>query len=167
MPRTKHSLKTPQDAALYCTLKRALRKAPDFIGGYDCVVLLNVPPGRSGEDYDACVASLLLRLSADRDDMAYMMIAADDKPRTIIKRMEEDCSRKHRLLILREQGAELPFQVSLKVDVEVDIPPISTMDFRIGCRIAYQIDVSPSEAEAAMSYPLLHVWAALRRGRPG
>ncbi|MCJ8506772.1 AAA family ATPase [Rhizobium lemnae] len=108
----------------------------------------------------------MLRFSADRDDIAYMMIAATDKPRTILKRMDGDFSRKRRLLIFREQGAELPFQVSLKVDVEVDIQPISTMDFRIGCRIAYQIDVSPTEAEAAMSYPLLHVWAALRRGRP-
>ncbi|WP_349508016.1 AAA family ATPase [Ensifer sesbaniae] len=98
--------------------------------------------------------------------MAYMMIAATDKPRTIIKRLEGDCSRKRRLLILREQGAELPIQVMLGVDVEVDIPSISTMDFRIGCRIAYRIDVTPSEAEAAMSYPLPHVWAALRRGRP-
>jgi cell division protease FtsH len=166
VPKTKHSLKTPQDAALYCTLKRALRKAPDFIRGADCVVLLNVPSDRSGEDYDACAENLLLRFSADRDDMAYMMIAATDKPRTILKRMDGDFSRKRRLLIFREQGAELPFQVSLKVDVEVEIPLISTMDFRIGCRITYQIDVSPSEAEAAMSYPLLHVWAALRRGRP-
>lgn len=166
MPKTKHSLKTPQDAALYCTLKRALRKAPDFIRGADSVVLLNVPSDRSGEDYDVCAENLLLRFSADRDDIAYMMIAATDKPGTILKRMEGDFSRKRRLLIFREQGAELPFQVSLKVDVEVDIPPISTMDFRIGCRIAYQIDVSPSEAEAAMSYPLLHVLAALRRGRP-
>lgn len=166
MPKSMQYLKAPQDVALYCTLRRALRKAPDFIGGYDCVVLLNVPSGRSGEDYDACAASLLLRLSANRDDMAYMMIAADDKPRTIIKRMEGDCSGKRRLLIFREQGAELPFQVSLKVDVEVDLQPISMMDFRIGCRIAYQIDVTPSEAEAAMSYPLPHVWAALRRGRP-
>ncbi len=166
MPMTKHSLKTPQDAALYCTLRRALRKAPDFIGGHDCVVLLNVPSDRSGEDYDACAASLLLRLSADRDDMAYVMIAADDRPRTIIKRLEGDCSRKRRLLIFREQGAEVPIQVMLGVDVEVDIPSISTMDFRIGCRIAYQIDVTPCEAEAAMSYPLPHVWAALRRGRP-
>lgn len=166
MPKTKHSLKTPQDAALYCTLKRALRKAPDFIRGADSVVLLNVPSDRSGEDYDACAENLLLRFSSDRDDMAYMMIATTDKPRTILKRMDGDFSRKRRLLIFKEQGAELPFQVSLKVDVEVDIPSISTMDFRIGCRIAYQIDVSPSEAEAAMSYPLLHVWAALRRGRP-
>lgn len=166
MPKTMHSLKTPQDVALYCTLRRALRKAPDFIGGYDCVVLLNVPWDRSGEDYDACAESLLLRLSADRDDMAYMMIAADDKYRTIIKRMEGDFSRKRRLLIFREQGAELPFQVSLKVDVEVDLQPISTMDFRIGCRTAFQIDVSADEAESAMSYPLPHVWAALRRGRP-
>lgn len=166
MPKTKHSLKTPQDAALYCTLKRALRKAPDFIRGADCVVLLNVPSDRSGEDYDPCAENLLLRFSSDRDDLAYMMVAAADKPRTILKRMDGDFSRKRRLLIFREQGAELPFQISLKVDVEVDIPPISTMDFRIGCRIAYQIDVSPTEAEAAMSYPLLHVWAALRRGRP-
>lgn len=166
MPKTKHSLKTPQDAALYCTLKRALRKAPDFIRGADSVVLLNVPFDRSGEDYDACAENLLLRFSSDRDDMAYMMIAATDKPRTILKRMDGDFSRKRRLLIFRERGAELPFQISLKVDVEVDIPPISTTDFRIGCRIAYQIDVSSSEAEAAMSYPLLHVWAALRRGRP-
>lgn len=166
MPKTKHSLKTPQDAALYCTLRRALRKAPDFIRGADSVVLLNVPSDRSGEEYDGCAENLLLRFSSDRDDMAYMMIAATDKPRTILKRMDGDFSRKRRLLIFREQGAELPFQVSLKVDVEVDIPPISTMDFRIGCRIAYQMDVSPSEAEAAMSYPLLHVWAALRRGRP-
>lgn len=166
MPKTKYSLKTPQDAALYCTLRRALRKAPDFIRGTDCVVLLNVPSDRSGEDYDPCAENLLLRFSADRDDIAYMMIAATDKPRTILKRMDGDFSRKRRLLIFREQGAELPFQVSLKVDVEVDIQPISTMDFRIGCRIAYQIDVSPTEAEAAMSYPLLHVWAALRRGRP-
>ena len=98
--------------------------------------------------------------------MAYMMIAADDKPRTIIKRMEGDCSRKRRLLIFKEQGAEIPIQVMLGIDVEVDIPSISTMDFRIGCRIAYQIDVTSSEAEAAMSYPLPHVWAALRRGRP-
>ncbi|WP_105374327.1 AAA family ATPase [Neorhizobium huautlense] len=165
MPKTKHSLKTPQDAALYCTLKRALRKAPDFIRGADSVVLLNVPSDRSGEDYDPCAENLLLRFSSDRDDMAYMMIAATDKPRTILKRMDGDFSRKRRLLIFREQGAELPFQVFLKVDVEVDIPPISTMDFRIGCRIAYQIDISPSEAEEAMSYPLLHVWAALRRGR--
>ncbi|OBY05957.1 hypothetical protein BAE36_17290 [Rhizobium leguminosarum bv. trifolii] len=159
-------LKTPQDAALYCTLRRALRKAPDFIRGSDCVVLLNVPSDRSGEDYDACAASLLLRLSADRDDMAYVMIAATDKPRTIIKRLDGDCSRKRRLLIFREQGAEIPIQVMLGVDGEVDIPPISAMDFRIGCRIAYQIDVTSSEAEAAMSYPLPHVWAALRRGRP-
>jgi len=166
VPMTKHSLKTPQDAALYCTLRRALRKAPDFIGGYDCVVLLNVPSDRSGEDYDPCAENLLLRLSADRDDMAYVMIAAGDKPRTIIKRLEGDCSRKRRLLIFREQGAEVPIQVMLGVDVEVDIPTISTMDFRIGCRIAYQIDVTPCEAEAAMSYPLPHVWAALRRGRP-
>ncbi|MBZ7924397.1 AAA family ATPase [Ensifer adhaerens] len=98
--------------------------------------------------------------------MAYVVIAATDKPRTILKKMEGDCNRKRRLLILREQGAELPFQVSLKVDVEADIPSISAMDFRIGCRIAYQIDVTPSEAKAAMSYPLPHVWAALRRGRP-
>ncbi|MEZ0018675.1 cell division protease FtsH [Sinorhizobium fredii] len=166
MPKTKHSLKTPQDAALYCTLRRALRKAPDFIGGSDCVVLLNVPSDRLGEDYDACAESLLLRLAADRDDMAYVMVAAADKPRTIIKRLQGDCSRKRRLLILREQGAELPIQVMLGVDVEVDIPSISTMDFRIGCRIAYQIDVTPSDAESAMSYPLPHVWAALRRGRP-
>lgn len=166
MPKAKHSLKTPQDAALYCTLRRALRKVPNFIRGSDCVVLLNVPSDRSGEDYDACAASLLLQLTADRDDMAYVMIAATDKPRTVIKRLEGDFSGKRRLLIFREQRAELPFQVSLKVDVEVDIPPISTMDFRIGCRIAYQIDVTSSEAEAAMSYPLPHVWAALRRGRP-
>ncbi|MGM4982421.1 AAA family ATPase [Rhizobium sp. 11_C7_N12_5] len=130
------------------------------------MVLLNVPSDRSGEDYDTCAENLLLRFSADRDDIAYMMIAATDKPRTILKRMDGDFSRKRRLLIFREQGAELPFQVSLKVDVEVDIPPISTVDFRIGCRIAYQIDVSPTEAKEAMSYPLLHVWAALRRGRP-
>lgn len=166
MPKSMQSLKTPQDAALYCTLRRALRKAPDFIGGSNCVVLLNVPPDRSGEDYDACASSLLLRLSSDRDDMAYMMIAAGDKPRTIIKRLEADCSQKRRLLIFREEGAELPTQVMLGVDVEVDIPSISTMDFRIGCRLAYQIDITPSEAEAAMSYPLGHVWAALRRGRP-
>ncbi|QCI98713.1 AAA family ATPase [Agrobacterium larrymoorei] len=166
MPKTKYSLKTPQDAALYCTLRRALRKAPDFIRGADSVVLLNVPSDRSGEDYDPCAENLLLRFSADRDDIAYMMIAATDKPRTILKRMDGDFSRKRRLLIFREQGAEVPFQVSLKVDVEADLPPISTMDFRIGCRIAYQIDVSPSEAETAMSYPLPHVWAALRRGRP-
>lgn len=166
MPKSMQSLKTPQDVALYCTLRRALRKAPNFIGGYDCVVLLNVPSDRSGEDYDACAASLLLRLSAGGDDMAYMMIAATDKPRTIIKRLEGDCSRKRRLLIFRERGAEIPIQVMLGVDVEVDIPSISTMDFRIGCRIAYQIDVTSSEAEAAMSYALPHVWAALRRGRP-
>ena len=166
MPKTEYSLKTPQDAALYCTVRRALKKAPDFIRGADSVVLLNVPSDRSGEDYDACAENLLLRFSADRDDMAYMMIAATDKPRTILKRMDGDFSRKRRLLIFKEQGAELPIQVMLGIDVEVDIPSISTMDFRIGCRIAYQIDVTSSEAEAAMSYPLPHVWAALRRGRP-
>src|SRR5690606_18554568 len=42
----------------------------------------------------------------------------------------------------------------------------SAMDFRIGCRVAYQIDVTATQAEAAMSYPLERVWAALRRGRP-
>lgn len=124
MPKTKYLLKTPQDAALYCTLRRALRKAPDFIRGADSVVLLNVPSDRSGEDYDPCAENLLLRFSADRDDIAYMMIAATDKPRTILKRMDGDFSRKRRLLIFREQGAEVPFQVSLKVDVEVDLPPI-------------------------------------------
>ncbi|WP_162843815.1 AAA family ATPase [Allorhizobium taibaishanense] len=166
MPKTKHSLKTPQDAALYCTLRRALRQAPDFIGGSDCVVLLNVPTDQSGEDYDTCAENILLRLSADRDDIAYMMIAAADKPRTVIKKMEGEFSRKRRLLIFKENGVELPAQVMLGVDVKVDIPPISTTDFRIGCRIAYRIDVTRAEAETAMTYPLQHVWAALRRGRP-
>ncbi|WP_312356895.1 ATP-binding protein [Agrobacterium sp.] len=98
--------------------------------------------------------------------MAYMMIAVTDNARTIIKRMEADFSRKRRLLIFKEHGVELPPQVMLGLDVEIDIPPISAMDFRIGCRIAYQIDVSPYEAETALAYPLPHVWAALRRGRP-
>ena len=166
MSKTKHSLKTPQHAALYCTLRRALRKAPDFLGGADSVVLLNVPAGGAAEDYDPCAQTLLLRMTSDRDDMAYTMIASTDKPRTIIKMIEGDIGKKRRVLIFREPGAELPFQVSLKVDVEVDIPPISFMDFRIGCRLGCQIAVTSSEAEAAMSYPLPYVWAALRRGRP-
>ncbi|MBB4010271.1 ATP-dependent Zn protease [Rhizobium taibaishanense] len=95
-----------------------------------------------------------------------MMIAAADKPRTVIKKMEGEFSRKRRLLIFKENGVELPAQVMLGVDVKVDIPPISTTDFRIGCRIAYRIDVTRAEAETAMTYPLQHVWAALRRGRP-
>lgn len=166
MSKAMSSLKTPGDVALYCTLRRALRKAPDFIGGYDCVVLLNVPPDRAAEDYDTCAASLMLRLSADRDDMTYAMIAVGDKPKGIIKRFETDHKNKRRVLILKEQGADLPFQVSLSVDVEVDLQPISVADFRIGCRIAYQIDATAVEAEAAMKYPLDHVWAALRRGHP-
>ncbi|OLP52404.1 hypothetical protein BJF91_02315 [Allorhizobium taibaishanense] len=80
--------------------------------------------------------------------------------------MEGEFSRKRRLLIFKENGVELPAQVMLGVDVKVDIPPISTTDFRIGCRIAYRIDVTRAEAETAMTYPLQHVWAALRRGRP-
>ncbi|WP_105382901.1 AAA family ATPase [Neorhizobium alkalisoli] len=166
MSKSSQYLKTPQDVALYCTLKRALRKAPDFIGGYDSVVLLNVPRDRSGEDYDNCAAAVLLRLSVDRDDIAYVMIAAADKPRAIIKRLETDHNNKRRLLIFKEQGADLPLQVSLAIDVEVDLAPISVMDFRIGCRVAYQIDATAAEAEVAMKYPLDHVWAALRRGRP-
>jgi ATP-dependent Zn protease len=160
------ALKTPEDVALYCSLKRALRKAPDFNNGQDCVVLLNVGGDRSAEDYDTCAASMLHRLSADRDDMAYLMIAATDKPKAIIRRLEGDYIRKRRLLIFREIGANLPLQVSLGVDVEVDLAPISVADFRIACRVAYQIDVAAPEAEAALKYPLPHVWAALRRGRP-
>lgn len=166
MPKAMQTLKTPQDVALYCTLKRALRKAPDFNRGRNCVVLLNVPEDRVAQDYDASAASLLLRLSADRDDIAYMMIAATDKPKAIIKRLETDHNKKRRLLIFKEQGADLPLQVSLSIDVEVDLAPISVMDFRISCRIANQVDVSVAEAEAVMKYPLDHVWAALRRGRP-
>ncbi|CDN46568.1 AAA family ATPase [Neorhizobium galegae] len=165
MSKKMPSLKTPNDVALYCTLRRALRKAPDFIGGYDCIVLLNVPSDRCAEDYDTCAASLMLRLSANRDDMAYVMITAADKPRAIVKRLEAD-HKKRRLLIFKEQAVDLPLQVSLSIDVEVDLAPISVMDFRIGCRIAYQIDATATEAEAAMKYPLDHVWAALRRGRP-
>lgn len=166
MSKAISSLKKPGDVALYCTLRRALRKAPDFIGGHACVVLVNVPSGQVAEDYDTPAASLMMRLSADRNDMTYATIAAGDKPKGIIKRFETDLSNKRRLLILKEHGADLPLPVSLSVDVEVDLPPISVTDFRIGCRIAYQIDATAAEAEAAMKYPLDHVWAALRRGHP-
>lgn len=166
MSKTKCSLRTPEDAALYCTLRRALRKAPDFIEGNDCVVLLNVPSGQHGEDYDAAAENLLLRLSTNKDDMSYVVIATADKAKTIINRMKGDFSQKRRLLIVKEHGVELPAQAMLGVDVEVDIPPISAMDFRIACQITYQLKVSLSEAETALSYQLQHVWVALRRGRP-
>ncbi|MCQ1839161.1 AAA family ATPase [Neorhizobium galegae] len=166
MSKAMSSLKKPGDVALYCTLRRALRNAPDFIGGYACVVLLNVPTGQSAEDYDISAANLMMRLSADREDMTYAMIAVGDKPKGIIKRFETDLNNKRRLLIFKEQGADLPLPVSLSVDVEVDLPSISVTDFRIGCRIAYQIDATAAEAEVAMKYPLDHVWAALRRGHP-
>lgn len=160
------SLKAPQDIALYCTLRRALRNAPDFVSGHECVVLLNVPPDRAAEDYDTCAESFVRRFAAERDDMAYIFIAATDKPRAIITRLEQHCNRKRRLLIFREQGAEIPIELSLSVDVEVDLAPISPMDFRIGCRLGFQIDVAEKEAEEALTHPLQHVWAALRRGRP-
>ena len=166
MSKAMSPLKKPGEVALYCTLRRALRKAPDFIGGYACAVLLNVPSGQLAEDYDTPAASLMMRFSADKDDMTYAMISAGDKPKGIIKRFETDLSNKRRLLILKEHGADLPLPVLLSVDVEIDLPPISVTDFRIGCRIAYQIDVTSAEAEAAMKFPLDHVWAALRRGYP-
>jgi cell division protease FtsH len=166
VPNDTHSLKTAQAAAFYCVLRRALRQVPDFVKGADGVVLLNVPAGQAAEDYDACAETLLRRMSTGRDDMGYMMIASTDKPRVTIKALDGDLDRKRRVLLFREANVDLPFQVSLKVDIEIDIPPMTIMDFRIGCRIGYQIGVSSLEAEAAMSYPLPHVWAALRRRRP-
>ncbi|MEB2845974.1 AAA family ATPase [Endobacterium cereale] len=166
MSKTIPPLGTPKDVALYCTLRRSLRKAPDFLFGRDQIVMLTVPPGYCAEDYDNSAASLIRRLAAERDDMAYVMIAATDKPRVIIKRLTDDYSRRRRVLILRETGAEMPLSASLGIDIEIDLSPISAMDLRIGCRRAYQIAVTHDQACAMLEFPLDHLSAALRRGRP-
>ncbi|WP_312403745.1 AAA family ATPase [Rhizobium sp.] len=159
-------IRRPQDAALYCTLLRALRNAPAFKDGQRCVVLLNVGNAQTAEDYDVSAANIVLRQSSDRDDIGYWMIANADTPRAIAKKFERDLGKARRTLIFREVGAEIPMQAMLGVDVEIDIPPISATDFRIACRTAYQIDVSAAEAEALMTYPLGQTWAALRQGQP-
>lgn len=166
MSKNAPTLKKPQHAALYCTLVRALRNVPGFLDGHESVVLLNVGPDWTAEDYDVPAANFLLKHSTDRDDICYWMIANADKPKAIANKFETGIGKTRRTLIFREVGTEITLPAMLSVDAEIDIPSISTMDFRIACRIAYQIDATTAEAEALMDYPLNQTWAALRRGHP-
>ncbi|MFF2319620.1 AAA family ATPase [Agrobacterium sp. NPDC058088] len=160
------SVKTAEDFAFMCSLKRSLKSHPVFAGGGEGILVLVAPESHSPVRYGP---ALLDQLFPDddfrRDDRGFMYLLKSDKLSKTLDTFRDECSKKRRAIVIVEHGAIIPAEIKVGADVITNIPPITPRDLQIACRIVLGIKVSSKEAKQAVSYPEQLLWSALRRGR--
>ncbi len=160
------SVKTAEDFAFMCSMKRSLKSHPVFAGGGEGILVLVAPESHSPVRYGP---ALLDQLFPDddfrRDDRGFMYLLKSDKLSKTLDTFRDECSKKRRAIVIVEHGAIIPAEIKVGADVITDIPPITPRDLQIACRIVLGIRVSPEEAKRAVSYPEQLLWSALRPGR--
>ncbi|KQY10884.1 hypothetical protein ASE23_07020 [Rhizobium sp. Root73] len=162
-----NSVKSAEDCALLCAMKRALKSHAVFAKGGAGILVLITPENHAPARYGAAI---LDELFPDddyrRDDRGFMYVLKGDKLSKTLDAFRDDCLRKRRAIIVVEKGATIPAAIKVGADVVADIPPVTPRDLQIACRVVLGIKVSTEEAKRAVLYPEQLLWSALRPGRP-
>lgn len=162
-----NSVKSAEDCALLCAMKRALKSHAVFAKGGAGMLVLITPENHAPARYGAAILDELF--SDDdfrRDDRGFMYVLKGDKLSKTLDAFRDDCLKKKRAIIVVENGATIPAAIKVGADVVADIPPVTPRDLQIACRVVLGIRVSTDEAKRAALYPEQLLWSALRPGRP-
>ncbi|WP_439616704.1 AAA family ATPase [Shinella sp.] len=161
-----NSVKSAEDCALLCSMKRALKSHTVFARGGAGVLVLIAPENQAPARYGAAILDELLPDDDyRRDDRGFMYVLKGDKLSKTLDAFRDDCMRKRRAIVVVENGATIPAAIKVGADVVAHIPAVTPRDLQIACRVVLGVKVSSDEAKRAVSYPEQLLWSALRPGR--
>lgn len=156
-----------KDAALHCSLMRALDEDQPFKGGGAGGVLLVTPEFHPPADYRYAVLAYLYE-GEDIDDprnVGYVCISGNDKPDRMTFAFDEQCTDKERFIVLSDT-ADVPAEVRVAVDKVIQLSPISIQDLRQACSAVLTQRLTVREARELLSFPQGLMFRALKEDRP-
>ncbi|OBY05980.1 hypothetical protein BAE36_17410 [Rhizobium leguminosarum bv. trifolii] len=160
------SMKSAEDFASMCSMKRALKSHPVFANGGEGIVVLIAPENHAPVRYGPAILDQLFPYDDfRRNDRGFMYVLKGEKLSRTLDAFRDDCLKKRRAIIIVEHGANIPTEIKVGADVVIDIPPLTPRDLQIVCRIVLRIKVTIDEAKRAAAYPEQLLWSALRPGR--
>ncbi|TAY88139.1 AAA family ATPase [Rhizobium leguminosarum] len=133
--------------------------------GQQIVVALRLPAGSAFEEYVAA-ANVLVR---DADGLGHFTIAAPrlgNKGGVDLQTISSDLKMKPAVIIVWPSGYVLPREIALAAERVVDVAPVGACHLVAAAKQFAGQTVDMAEATKMMEFPLSHVFAAFRTGRP-
>lgn len=151
----------------YCGIMRACRSIPQFRQLKPVVVGLLVPAGADKEIYEEAV-----HYAAHGPSFIYggldgteILTKGDRWTKAKEAELSAALSKRRRVVLMMESGAELPDYFRLAADGVVKVGPILPRHVIAGARLCLKTEITPEQAEFIATMPLSVIGATLRPGR--
>tara|TARA_R110002020_G_scaffold298211_1_gene514010 strand:- start:2909 stop:4795 length:1887 start_codon:yes stop_codon:yes gene_type:complete len=158
---------TLETAAYACAIRVALRRCGIFLKPVetDRAAALVLPPEANLEAYEAAMNFVLKQGSLDRH-YTVTRVVLGRRGDTHDVEARAQVSRHPAVIVLVENGANVPTEVRVSVDRVVDVGPLRPRHLVSASREAWNMRISFDHARVLCTYPPKILFAAMRRSRP-
>ncbi|TIM76597.1 AAA family ATPase [Mesorhizobium sp.] len=151
----------------YCGIMRACRSIPQFRQLKPVVVGLLLPAGADKDIYEEAV-----HYAAHGPSFIYggldgteILTKGDRWTKAKEAELSTALSKRRRVVLVMESGAEMPDYFRLAADGVVEVGPILPRHVIAGARLCLKTEITPEQADFIATMPLSVIGATLRPGR--